>query len=90
MLCTKCGIDLSDDSRFCPGCRQTLSVVSVGGGAAVAPARVLAPEPKSNNANWSVVGIVLLLALFCASCYVREKALSSLPQSQAEQVSQPE
>jgi hypothetical protein len=92
VLCTKCGTDLPDDSRSCPSCRQTLGVVSVGGGAAaaVAPARIPAPETKSSNAIWSVVGIVLLLALICASWYVREKTLSSLPQSQAEQVSQPE
>ncbi len=92
MFCAKCGTDLPDDSRLCPSCNQTLGVVSVGGGAAaaVAPARIPAPKPKSSNAIWSVLGIVLLLALFCASWYVREKFSNSLPQSQAEQVSQPE
>ena len=98
MVCTKCGADLPDDSRFCGSCRQTLGVVSVGGGAAaaVAPARIPAPEPefssepKSSNAIWSVFGLVLLLALFCASWYVQAKASSRLPQQPAGQVTQPD
>jgi uncharacterized membrane protein YvbJ len=95
MFCAKCGTDLPDGSRFCRSCGQTLGVVSVGGGAAaaVAPARIPAPEPKSSNATWSVVGLVLLLALFGTSCYVlyaQWKTSSSLPQPPAEQITQPE
>ena len=103
MLCTKSGSDLPDDSRFRRSCGQTLGVVSVGGGAAaVAPTRIPAPEPKpsselkpspepkSRNVIWSVAGVVLLLALFAASWYVQWKNSNSLPQSQAEQVTQPE
>jgi len=103
MLCTKSGSDLPDDSRFRRSCGQTLGVVSVGGGAAaVAPTRIPepepkpsselkpSPEPKSRNVIWSVAGVVLLLALFAASWYVQWKNSNSLPQSQAEQVTQPE
>ncbi len=92
MFCAKCGTDLPDGSRFCRSCGQTLGVVSVGGGAAaaVAPARIPAPEPRSSNPIWSIIGLVLLLAVIATSWYVREKTLSSLPQPQAEQVTQPE
>jgi hypothetical protein len=91
MFCAKCGADLPNDSRFCRSCGQTLGAVSVGGGAAaaVAPARIPAHEPKSSNAILSVVGLVLLFALFGASCYevyVQWKTSSSLPQSRAERV----
>jgi len=83
MFCAKCDADLPNDSRFCRSCGQTLGVVSVGGGAAaaVAPARIPAHEPKSSNAVWSVVGLVLLFALFGASLYalyVQWKTSSSL------------
>jgi uncharacterized membrane protein YvbJ len=89
MTCTKCGVDLPNDSRFCRSCGQTLGVVSVGGGAAaaVAPARIPAPGPKSGNAIWGVLGIVLLLALLVASWYVQKKASNSLPQAQEDQLS---
>ena len=92
MVCTKCGVTLPGDSRFCGNCGQTMGVVSVGGGAAaaVAPARIPAPEPKSSNAIWSVIGIVLLLVLAAASWYVQSRAASSLPQSQQDQESQQE
>jgi len=92
MFCAKCGTGLPDGSRFCRSCGQTLGVVSVGGGAAaaVAPARIPAPEPKSSDAIWGVVGLVLLLALIATSWYVREKTLRSLPSATAEQVTQPE
>lgn len=92
MLCIKCGTDLPDDSRFCLSCGRRSGTVSVGGGAAaaVAPARIRAPEPKLSNPIWTVVGIVLLLALFGASCYVQKKPSSSLPQTPDDQVSQPE
>jgi predicted amidophosphoribosyltransferase len=64
VFCSKCGIDLTDDTRFCRGCGKTLDVVSIGGGAAaaVAPARIPAPEPKSANAIRNMVGTMLLLA----------------------------
>ncbi len=90
MVCAKCGSDLPGDSHFCPGCGQILGVVSVGGGAAaaVAPARIPAPEPKSSPTVWSVVGVVLLLALLAASWYLQKRTSGRLPQ--AEQVVQPE
>lgn len=69
MICAKCGIDLPDHLRICRGCGQTLGVVSVGRGvaAAVAPARIPAPEAKSGNAKsgnamMRAVGLLLLLA----------------------------
>jgi hypothetical protein len=62
MFCTKCGTDLSDDSRFCRSCGQTLGVVSTGGGAAAAPARIQTPtpQPKSKSTLGIVAGLVLL------------------------------
>ena len=75
MTCTKCGIDLPYDSRFCFSCGQTLGVVSVGGGAAAAPARIQEPQAVSqlhaNHAIRSGIGILLLAVLFGAAWYVQ-------------------
>ena len=64
MFCSKCGCDLPDDSRLCRSCGQALGVVSIGGGAAaaVAPARIPAPEAKSGSTIRNMVGTMLLLA----------------------------
>jgi zinc-ribbon domain len=42
MFCSKCGVDLPDDSQFCRKCGQAQSVTSAsrGAAAAVAPARI--------------------------------------------------
>lgn len=58
MFCSKCGTDIPEDSRFCRSCGQTVGVVSTGGGAAAAPARIPkpAPQPKSKSVLKTVAG----------------------------------
>ncbi|MGD1024598.1 MAG: hypothetical protein ABR880_17565 [Candidatus Sulfotelmatobacter sp.] len=96
MTCTKCGIDLPYDSRFCFSCGQTLGVVSVGGGAAAAlapyptPAPIQAPEPHVNHAIRSGLGILLLVVLFGAAWYAQAHSSNSLPKVDGAQVTQPE
>lgn len=89
MFCTKCGTDLPDDSRFCRSCGQTLGVVSTGGGAAAAPARI-APKPKSRFTYWHYVGL-LVLVLLGGTWYVQNMRKSALPlPEQSRQVAQPQ
>lgn len=66
MFCSKCGTDLPGDSLFCRSCGQTQTVVSTGGGAAAAPARIpiSVSKPKGKSAIWIVAGLVLIVALF--------------------------
>src|SRR5208337_1001622 len=96
MTCTKCGIDLPYDSRFCFSCGQVLGVVSVGGGAAAAlapapiPAAIQAPGPHANHAIRSGLGILLLAVLFGAAWYVQAHSSNSLPKVDGAQVTQPE
>lgn len=64
MFCSKCGVDLPEDSQFCRKCGQAQSVAptSAGAAAAVAPARIRVATlpPKNNTAKW-VLGLLALL-----------------------------
>jgi hypothetical protein len=65
MFCTQCRTELPDDSRFCRSCGQTIGVVSTGGGApaAVAPARIQAPEPTPKRGRHTAIKVVVLIFL---------------------------
>lgn len=89
MFCSKCGTDIPEDSRFCRSCGQTVGVVSTGGGAAAAPARIPkpAPQPKAKFVLGTVArdfvlgimaGVVLLAVLFGVS-QVRNPNIQRLP-----------
>lgn len=94
MTCTKCGIDLPYDSRFCFSCGQALGVVSVGGGAAaaLAPARIEEPKVPELRAKLAIRGglaILLLAVLFGAAWYVQSH-YSNSPKGDGNLVAQPE
>jgi uncharacterized paraquat-inducible protein A len=70
MFCTKCGIDLPDDSQFCRKCGQAQSVSSTAGAAAaVAPAKIKPDTQTASAKSQSRLGglvaalIVLLLVV---------------------------
>jgi hypothetical protein len=67
MFCHKCGVDLPDDSQFCRKCGQAQSV-SVGGGAAVAPARI--PEPAPKPQNLTLLTVLCALPLLFLVCWI--------------------
>src|SRR5215470_712001 len=87
MFCSKCGTDHSDDSRFCRKCGQTLGVVSTGGGAAAAPARIATPaKPKSRFTYWHYLAL-LFLVFIGGTWYVQNMKSNALPLP--EQATQP-
>ena len=69
MFCPKCGSEHPDDSQFCRKCGQglaspTSSGVSVGAGAAVAPARIQEvnpQEPPKPSSRWKRIPLFLLV-----------------------------
>ena len=70
MYCPKCGNEHAGDSQFCRKCGQglaasvTSSGVSVGAGAAVAPARVQEvnpQEPPKPSSRWKRIPLFLLV-----------------------------
>jgi hypothetical protein len=86
MFCSNCGTNLTDDSRFCRSCGKTMGVVSTGGGAAAAPARIPASAAKTGNLIWRVVGLALLLvAVVGTAWYMQQNASKPLSQSHAAQ-----
>ena len=64
MFCPKCGGSVADDAEFCSKCGKSLGV-SVGGGAAAAPARIQQKaERKGVKTSYVVVLLLVLVGFF--------------------------
>jgi hypothetical protein len=68
MYCTKCGVDLPEDSQFCRKCGkpQAVSSTSAGEAVAVAPAAVQPPavqnaNTKKSSAVWRLIFTLLVV-----------------------------
>jgi hypothetical protein len=95
MFCLKCGAQLPVDSQFCQKCGQAQSIgVSGGGAAAVAPARIPVPAPKSPLVRWTAIGGIGFLVVFCAiwqlSVNSNRGQASAPPYAQAQPKPQPQ
>src|SRR5215471_11626609 len=65
MFCSKCGGSVVDGAQYCSKCGNSVGV-SVGGGAAAAPAKIQ-PQPERKGVKSSyVVALLLVMALFAA------------------------
>lgn len=60
MFCSKCGGSVAEGAQFCSKCGNCVGL-SVGGGAAVAPARIQAQPKKSGIRPWHVIVLFVLL-----------------------------
>ncbi len=59
MFCSKCGGSVADDAEFCSKCGKSVGL-SVGGGAAAAPARIQ-PKAERKGVKTSYVAVLLVV-----------------------------
>ncbi|HZQ17074.1 MAG TPA: zinc ribbon domain-containing protein [Terriglobales bacterium] len=88
MFCSKCGNSLSDGAQFCSKCGNTVGV-SVGGGAAAAPARIQVQPKKGAIRAWHVI-VLFLLLIAALTMYVKVTTHQELPQMRQTQMVQPQ
>ncbi|HKW19551.1 MAG TPA: zinc ribbon domain-containing protein [Terriglobales bacterium] len=88
MFCSKCGGNVTDGSQFCSKCGNNVGI-SVGGGAAAAPARIQAQPKKGGIRLWHVV-VLFVLLITALSLYVMVSTHQEVPQTRPTQAVQPQ